>query len=108
MATLAILTGTSGAGKTRQISKLEEVYGPGRVLTVTDRARRVGETDDDYHFVSKMELVDMEKAGETLWVIDYHGNRYSITARAIWEPILNNRGLAYVAITPDYHAFLAK
>jgi len=107
MQTLIIITGTSGAGKTLQLEMLEQHYGQGRVLTIATRPQRIDKADDAYHFVSDKQLTEMESRGETIWVIGRYGSRYSITEQAIWEPIQNNKGIAFVAITPDYHVFLA-
>jgi len=108
MQTLVIITGTSGAGKTLQLELLEQHYGQGRVLTIATRAKRNGEAGNAYHFVSDEQLSEMESRNETIWVIGRYGSRYSITEQAIREPLRKNNGLAFVAITPDYHAFLAQ
>jgi guanylate kinase len=107
MPTLIIISATSGAGKTRQLEMLELRYGQGRVRTITTRPQRTGECDTAYHFVSDEQLTQMELRGETLWVTGRYGNRYSITEQAIWQSIQNNQGLAFVAITPDYHVLLS-
>lgn len=108
MQTLVIITGISGAGKTLQLEMLEQHYGQGRVLTIATRAQREREADNAYHFISDEHLTEMESRNETIWVIGHFGSRYSVTKQAIQKPLRENKGLAFVAISPDYHAFLAQ
>jgi len=105
---LLIITGVSGAGKTLQLELLEERYGNGRILTITTRTRRDAEPEGAYHFVTDSELDAMEVAGDLIWIVPVHGNRYSIQESAIMEALARNSGLGFVTITPDRHAFLAE
>jgi len=107
MPTLIIISATSGAGKTLQFENLQSHYGPGQVTTITSRTQGIGEGDTAYHFLSDEQITKMELRGETIWVTGRYSNRYSITEQAIWQSIQNNQGLAFVAITPDYHVCLA-
>ncbi|MDK9708410.1 MAG: guanylate kinase [Desulforhopalus sp.] len=82
---LFVISAPSGAGKTTLLKRvMARLGGLSFSVSHTTRAPRPGERDGiDYHFVSKVEFVDMIAQGHFLEHAEVHGNLYGTSKEAI-------------------------
>lgn len=75
--TLFVLVGTTGAGKT-SLSRLISEHVPEltRVRSCTTRARREGEVEDAYHWLTRNEFEEQVRAGHFVEFDEFDGNLY--------------------------------
>lgn len=98
---LVVLTGASGAGKDGVMDGFMENpvisdLGFQKIVTSTDRPPRPGERDGrDYHFVSKEELVKMEKEGELVEPITATGSSNKGTTKKEIERLFSGESLIW-------------
>ncbi len=87
--TLFVVSAPSGAGKTSLVKGLLQVT-QGLLLSVsyTTRAPRPGEVDGrDYHFVSRAQFQEMQKAGDFLESAEVYGNLYGTSHRWVRQQL---------------------
>lgn len=82
---LLILTGGAASGKNTVANKLLEKFPDfKKVITTTTRKPRTGEIDGaHYHFVDIKTFEDMVKSGEMLESVNFAGNYYGTSKKAI-------------------------
>ncbi|GEM_PF-773719 len=82
---LTLVGGASGIGKTTIIDALLSRHGDvyARPVSYTSRARRRGEGDKEYLFVSRDKIVDMFRKGEVPSVDEVYGNLYAMSQKSI-------------------------
>lgn len=85
MGNIVVLSAPSGAGKTTiGIKLLEELKNLKRVVTITTRQKRPGETDGvDYFFVSKEDFEEKIKANELIEYANVYGNYYGTPVQGV-------------------------
>lgn len=84
-----VISGSSTSGKDTVKYKLLELF-PSihKIITTTTRDPRHGEIDgEDLHFSTIEELKKMEKNGEFIETVEYAGNYYGTTKKAILEAL---------------------
>lgn len=82
-----IMIGPSCSGKSSIIRKLMEMK-PGMFAipkSVTTRARRPGESDDEYQFVTEAEFQKLLDNGELLESAEYCGNYYGLSRKSVQD-----------------------
>lgn len=86
---VVVISGLSGVGKDVVLKGMRERgYIFHRVVTVTTRRPRPGETDGvDYHFISEDEYQAMIERGELLENAVVYGNLYGVPEREIRGPL---------------------
>mgnify|MGYP002349698008 FL=1 len=87
---LFIVAAPSGAGKTsvvtNAISKLRQTIPIERVVTLTTRPQRPGETDGvDYHFLSQKEFLKRKDAGFFIETTKYNDHYYGSPSSIIQD-----------------------
>ncbi|GAA2357032.1 hypothetical protein Cme02nite_50510 [Catellatospora methionotrophica] len=86
-ACLVLIGGRSGCGKTtvveQLVTDLPAVYA--RVPSFTSRARRPGEGDGEYRFVTRAAMLAMSAAGDLFSLDEAYGDYYAMSRRAIEE-----------------------
>lgn len=98
---LVVITGASGAGKDAVMEDFLKTpfvkeNNFKQVVTCTDRAPRIGETEDiHYHFVSKKGLQKMEKDGKLVEPIKNYGTSNKATPRIEIERFINGQNLIW-------------
>lgn len=102
--TIVSITGASGAGKSTLERALLKHFGGGRVRTITTRAPRPGETNADYDFQTEESL---SERNDLLWRLPIHHSTYAVATPEFAKAADETGGLAFVAITPERHEFLA-
>lgn len=84
-ACLVLIGGRSGCGKTTVVNLLvgrfSSIYA--RVASFTSRARRPGEGDTEYRFVTREALRAMYERGELLSLDEAYGENYAMSRHAI-------------------------
>lgn len=82
---LVLVAGRSGCGKTTVVDALVAAFPSAyaRVPSFTSRARRPGEGDEEYGFVTREELLGMSERGELLSLDEAYGEYYGMSRRAI-------------------------
>jgi guanylate kinase len=90
---LVLIGGRSGCGKTTLVDLLvaefPSVYA--RVPSFTSRARRPGEGDAEYRFVTREALLGMYQRGELLSLDEAYGENYGMSRQAIQAIFANGR-----------------
>lgn len=86
---LVLLIGPSGVGKSVILSQLRTKHGEWHFpRSATTRAKRAGESDDIYHFVSDAEFDALLKDKKVLeWAVVHGGARYGTLLAEIVPPI---------------------
>lgn len=90
---LLLLIGPSGVGKSVILKKLRQKY-PELVFpkSATTRAKRDGEGNDLYHFVSNEDFDELEKNNQLLeWAVVHGGARYGTLVEEILPAIEQNK-----------------
>lgn len=84
-----VISGSSTAGKDTVKYKLLELFPTlHKIITTTTRDPRHGEIDgEDLHFVTVEEFKKMEKNGDFIETVEYAGNYYGTTKKAILEAL---------------------
>mgnify|MGYP000956216692 CR=1 FL=1 len=98
---LFIVAAPSGAGKTsvvtNAISKLRQTIPIERVVTLTTRPQRPGETDGvDYHFLSQKEFLKRKDAGFFIETTKYNDHYYGSPSSIIQDM---KNGKSFILIT---------
>ncbi|MDC6175819.1 hypothetical protein C2I33_06500 [Ralstonia solanacearum] len=90
---LVLIGGRSGCGKTSLVNALvlahPQVYA--RVPSFTSRARRPGEGDTEYRFVTRDEMRGMHKRGELFSLDEAYGEYYGMSRREIENILAGGR-----------------
>ncbi len=102
MAILA-LTGASGVGKTTQVKRLAVHFGGGRVVTMTDRSPRPGETECDYKFKT---LKAIQCTPDLLWIHRTYNNHYASDKSSFEDAFRQTDGTAILSVVPHLHKTL--
>lgn len=105
MRLIVTITGASGVGKSTLESALADHFGGGRVLTMSTRPARPGETEKDRSFQTSDSL---EKRTDLVWKVPIDDNVYAASLAAFEKAFKETGGLAFVAITPERHEIVAK
>jgi guanylate kinase len=102
---LVLIGGRSGCGKTTLVDALVETYLNvyTRVPSFTSRARRPGEGDAEYRFVTREEMRRMHQDSELLSLDEAYGEYYGMSCRAI-EAILGSGRFAVKEMHAKNHA----
>lgn len=84
-----VISGSSTSGKDTVKYKLLELFPTlHKIITTTTRDPRHGEIDgEDLHFATVEEFKKMEKNGDFIETVEYAGNYYGTTKRAILEAL---------------------
>lgn len=102
---LVLIGGRSGCGKTTLVdllvAKFPSVYA--RVPSFTSRARRPGEGDAEYRFVTRQALRGMYQRGELLSLDEAYGENYGMSRRA-FEAIFASGRFAVKEMHAKNHA----
>lgn len=82
---LVLLGGRSGCGKTAVVESLVATFPSvyARVPSFTSRARRPGEGDAEYRFLTREALLGMSQRGELLSLDEAYGENYGMSRQAI-------------------------
>lgn len=76
---MLVITGSSGSGKSTVRKILTERYGVPRLMNVTTRDKRPGETDGvDYLFTTVDGFEQMKSQGKLIEWVEYLGNLYGL------------------------------
>lgn len=80
-----IISGPSGAGEDSIIEGLRKYFSIERVITITTRPMRPGESQGNpYYFISREEFIKRRDNGEFVeWAEQYNGNLYGVTEEEI-------------------------
>ncbi|MCD6453651.1 MAG: guanylate kinase [Dehalococcoidales bacterium] len=86
---LIVLSGPSGAGKDALLTKIKESgYPLCYITTVTTRAKRANETDNQhYHFTSREKFHQMMESGELLESANVYGNWYGVPRKPVKQAL---------------------
>src|SRR5205823_14124784 len=88
---LVLIGGRSGCGKTtvveRLVTEFPSLYA--RVPSFTSRARRPGESDAEYTFVTREAMQAKHRQGELVSLDEAYGENYGMSRRAL-EAILDS------------------
>lgn len=81
---ILVIMGGTCSGKTEFAKKCVE-YGYDRVITNTTRQKRVDDSENSYHFLSREEFNKKIEANEMLEYAEYNGNLYGTSIDSITD-----------------------
>lgn len=98
---IIVFTGPDGSGRKSVAEAVGHTFGMERVLSCVTRPPRHGEVNGrEYHFVTREQYLDMERADEFLESIAINGNLYGIRTRDI-EDKLQRFGCVYLIMNRE-------
>jgi guanylate kinase len=78
MHSLWLIVGPSGSGKTTLVNNLVRNYEVTEIKSTTTRARREGEHENAYRFVSEADFQKLQVYGALCEVVSFGGNQYGV------------------------------
>lgn len=87
------LVGPSASGKTTMAEELVKTDRYVLPQSVTTRARRKGEDDTSYHFMSKKEFQALKDSGGLIECTEYNGNFYGLTYEVIDKALATGKDI---------------
>lgn len=93
-----IVSGPSGVGKTTIVNKIAEKYKDSLIVSIsaTTRQSRKGEIDGkDYFFITKDQFNRLQKEGEFLESMTYHGNSYGTPKTNYFDAISAKKDIVF-------------
>lgn len=90
---LIVISGPSGVGKDALLSRMKEMGHPFfYAVTATTRPQRPGETDGvDYHFLTRVQFMEMIETGELLEWANVYGNLYGIPRKPVQQALTQGK-----------------
>lgn len=81
---IIVLLGGTCSGKTEMALHFEK-YGFKKVITNTTRSRRIDDTENSYHFLTREEFMKKVENGEMIEYAEYNGNLYGSSIDSFTE-----------------------
>lgn len=106
---IVLVGGASGIGKTTIVDSLiklkNELYA--RPRSFTSREKRPGESEQEYSFVTREDIYELQKRHEILTIDEVYGNLYAISSKSVTEILRQNR-IPIKEVHPKNHSKIRK
>lgn len=109
---IVTITGASGVGKSTLEERLTKHFGDGRIVALTSRNPRPGESKTNYIFCHKWKLrfwmyINIFWKTNYLWVRRAHGNLYGAHVSQFYRALNQTGSVAFGCISDGCHQMVA-